>query len=149
MSDLKSELETLKSDAEQYFTDSIRALQEAGHDGAFISYTDAELWELLPETQRHAGEGLRRRTVRLGADILDAAKLATLLSPADAADIRLDLRRMAASLRFREFEHSAPYAITEEDRVFGIIPEEQSERRTHISTPWVTFRGLPIGCWKS
>jgi hypothetical protein len=134
MLDLTGELEVIKSEAEQYFTGSVKAMTDVGHNLRSISSLGPETWEALPEPWRQASDLLRKRIVTAGAQILELAKMSPLLGPADLTDIRFDLRRLTASLRFREFEHSAPYAITEEDRVYGMIPEEQGERPTHVNT---------------
>jgi len=132
MSDPRNELEALRVEAERYFASSMRSLKEAGHNLGITSYFGPELSEGLPCELKQASEDLRKRIVRAGADILDAARSSPLLSAADTSEIRLDVRRIMASLKFREFEYSAPYAVAEEDRVYGMMPEEQREKRASV-----------------
>jgi hypothetical protein len=134
MTDLRNELENLKEDARRYFATAIAALGQAGHDFGFFSYSGPDQWDILPEPVKQTGTELKKRIVMVGAHIIEAAGVSPLLNATDMAQIRVRLREMTASLRFREFERSAAYAITEEDRVYGMIPEEQRETPTHVET---------------
>ena len=96
-------------------------------------------WEIVPEEIRQMGESLREQVVRIGIELLDAAKSSPLLGRSDANEIRLGLRSMTASLRLRSFQHHDSYAITEEDRVFGIMPEEESENPTTVAAATMQF----------
>jgi hypothetical protein len=130
MPDLKKDLERIRRDGERYFAESVRALEDAKISMGHLLYATRDPWELVPEALQHTAEVLRQHVVQVGSQILDAARTSSLLTAADASDIRLGLRRMTSALRFREFQHSAAYPVTEEDRVYGMVPEEQHEHRT-------------------
>jgi len=49
------------------------------------------------------------------------------MEQADENNVRTTLRRMASALVLHRYEYSGPYVVSEEDRVFGIAPAEQSE----------------------
>jgi len=134
MADLRSEFENLKSEASQHFAKALSALKEMGRDRSVYYEELASQWDVLPDALKRASDELEKGVIKLGAEVVEAARLSPLLSAADITDIRLSLREMTSALKFREFEHTTAYAITEEDRVFGMMPEEQHERPTHFDT---------------
>ncbi len=140
ISTLGPELATLAEEGAAFFDSASRILEEMGLSWNVLAPNGASTWEVLPPELKETSDGIRDRLLKLGIRILDAAKLSPLLGPADLKQIRLHLREMSASLRFKKFEHSDTYAITEEDRVYGMIPEEESEDRTNVDSAKRLFR---------
>ncbi|HVS87142.1 MAG TPA: hypothetical protein VHF01_02850 [Candidatus Acidoferrum sp.] len=137
---IRAELGTLGEKGAAFFDSASSVLEEMGHGSGFAPYSSPSSWEVLPQELKEISCGLRERLVKLGIGILDAAKLSPLLGTADLKQIRLSLREMSASLRFREFEHHDTYVITEEDRAYGMIPEEETEGKTSVAAAASQFR---------
>jgi hypothetical protein len=90
------------------------------------------IWNLLDDKQRADSAAIRSKIAAFGVRLLIAVKTAPLMEQADEIETRTLLRRMSSSLTLKSYSYHAPYAVTEEDRVFGMAPAEQEE---HISSP--------------
>jgi hypothetical protein len=64
-------------------------------------------------------------------DLARAARVSPLIGSADLQDLRIATNSMVAALRLCDYRYSEPYAIGEEDRVFGFQPASQSEEPLH------------------
>src|SRR5580692_8093851 len=94
------------------------------------SYTP--VWNLLDEKQRSGSAVIRSELAAFGVRLINAVKTAPLMEQADEIEARTLLRRMSSSLALKTYSYQAPYAVTEEGRVFGFAPAEQEE---HASSP--------------
>ncbi len=85
------------------------------------------VWNILDEKQRSDSAAIRGKIATFGVRLLAAVKTAPLMEQADEIETRTLLRRMSSSLTLKSYSYQAPYAVTEEDRVFGMAPAEQEE----------------------
>jgi hypothetical protein len=127
---LRSELNVLIRDAEEYFDSAGKAVAKA----ADYQTRARQDWDLLSDTQKQTATALRGRTTDIGARILQAAKLSPLIGDADMSEMRSLFRGMLASLYLRWYRYHGPYPVSEEDRVFGVAPAEQEESPATVSS---------------
>lgn len=128
---LVSELKSIGKEGIDWFKNLGQYADEA--QGHFLKESSlTPIWNLLDDKQRSDSAAIRRRIATFGVRLLTAVKTAPLMEQADEMEIRTLLRRMSSSLTLRSYYYHAPYAVTEEDRVFGMAPAEQEE---HISSP--------------
>ena len=132
--EIKTGLEAVEKAADQFFTQAqefLEANPKVFHAGAEHSYTlplDAyEAWPHLSSELQDVANGLRLKVGAVGIEYINAVKMSPLLMDADDSDVRIALRIMAAALVLRAYSYHDPYAIAEEDRVFGVVPAGQTE----------------------
>jgi hypothetical protein len=134
---LRNELHDLRDEASSFF-DGMADIVEA----RFGKPKDTEAhrvqwerrlkpaWDDLSDQQKATAKGLRLRLTEFGNRFLQAVRISALMDQADENHVRRSLRRMAAALVLHEYQYSDPYVVSEEDKVFGIVPAEQSESRS-------------------
>lgn len=137
--EIQKEMVQIGDASNGFFSEAQRVLSAAEEADRYSFYT-AKQWELLPPELQKAASDLRTRILTVGLEFLRVVKISPLLSAADETDIRITVRSMAAFIRLREYSYHEPYAISEEDRVYGLVPAEQSERHDHIANAVPGFK---------
>lgn len=102
--------------------------------------SDNEVRQNLPAELRDVAADLRKQVGALGIDFISAVRPSPLLTQADEAELRIAFRALAAALKLCRFKYQDAYAISEEDRVYGIAPPEQSEFAMGAMSAMSTFR---------
>jgi hypothetical protein len=132
--EIKDELEGLGKPAESFFAEAdafLKANPTVVRTNAGRSFTMplivSEGWRSLPSELQDAATQLRTRVGTLGVEYVNAVKASPLLIDADESEIRVAFRVMSAALVLRDYSYHDPYAIAEEDRVFGVVPAGQKE----------------------
>lgn len=132
--ELTSELGSLTKLAETYFlrvhefASSFTIEVPIRGDGIYTRPpTDYEVRLNLPSHLKNVATDLRKRAGALGIQFIGAVRPSPLLTEADQAEIRIGFRTLAAALRLCSYRYHEAYAISEEDRVYGMAPPDQSE----------------------
>ena len=128
---LKSELASLKKEALTHF-EGLGTMAREDHAHLIVDGTAVPVWNLLTSTQRDEAHALRSKVAAFGVRLLEAVRISPLMEQADEEEIRTLLRKMSASLALKSYEYTAPQAVSDEDRVLGMVPAEQSE---HVRAP--------------
>jgi hypothetical protein len=101
--------------------------------------SDYEVRKNLPSELRDAATDLRKRVGALGIEFMNAVRPSPLLTEADQTEIRISFRSMAAALRLRSYRYHEAYAISEEDRVYGMVPPDQTEETVSVDSAKTAF----------
>jgi hypothetical protein len=113
--------------ADEYLKANPKLYEFGGGRTRTLEVTANEAWGRLPESLHEAAQMLQKRVAILGVAFCDGVKSSPLLVTADDLDIRIGFRAMASASVLRSYNYHDPYAISEEDRVYGIVPASQSE----------------------
>ena len=81
----------------------------------------------------------RKQVGALAIEYISAVRLSPLLTEADEMEIRLAFRALAAALKLCTYRYHDAYAISEEDKVYGMVPPEQTESATSPDSAKSTF----------
>jgi hypothetical protein len=136
---LRSEFREICSEAEDFFRRAVSRVR--GHqlkDG--WRSEDFEFETHLTEEEEEVAKEIRLRIAGFGPRLIEAVRKSALLEQTDEAETRRLLRALAASLLLREFTYHSSYVVSEEDRVFGIVPAEQDERPSRVSECFDRFK---------
>jgi hypothetical protein len=124
-SGLDRRLEGLAQLARSYFDDALVSYEKSGNDPLFSFGSDAA--SAVRSKFELRGRELAANLRDLGLQMIEAASRSPIVPEADINDLKITVRRMSASLRFREYSHYGSYVVHEEDRVYGIQPESSQE----------------------
>jgi hypothetical protein len=132
--EIKVELDRLGKQAKSFFSQAQNFLEanprvvqiHTGHS-VKMPLMASDAWRNLPAELQDTASQLRARVGALGVEYLSAVKASPLLIDADDSEVRIGFRVMAAALVLRAYSYHDPYAIAEEDRVFGVVPAGQTE----------------------
>lgn len=141
--ELHERLDRLGRDADEYFGRLGKSLSDAGRSDLDLErgYRYVPIWGLINEDQRAVAEKLSSVATHLVHDIVEAAKASPLISELDLRDLRVALREMHSSLRFRRFRHWDAHAVSDEDRFLYVEPAGQEEDEIGFSGAKLSFAG--------
>ncbi|SRR5258708_2429002 len=128
---LESELSSLKKEALAHF-ESLGTMAKEDHAHVIVDGKAVPVWNLLTDAQRREAHELRSKVAAFGVRLLEAVRISPLMEQADEEEIRTLLRKMSASVALKSYEYTAPQVVSDEDRVLGIVPAEQTE---HVRAP--------------
>lgn len=130
---LRTEFLSIRDEAFSFFADA-RATAGETHD------FNSRDWDRLKPEQRQTGLAIRKKLTDFSLRLLDAVRRSPLLEQVDEVEIRRALRGMSSSLLLNDYEFYEAYAISEEDRVFGIAPARQSEQAASVDDSRRSFK---------
>jgi len=117
---LRERIKPLWEDADAYF-------KECTREGVVLT-TERHHWADRFSSQLRAWElRLRQEVKQLCVDVAGTARVSVLIAEADLHELRRNMRRMLASLRFREYQYGGVYVHHDEDVVLGTDPPWQTE----------------------
>jgi hypothetical protein len=136
--ELRTEFLDIGRDGENFFKNTIsRVNAQVGPEGVW-TYPDP--WTQLTEDERELANQIRRRLADFGPRLIEAVRKSALLEQTDEAETKRLLRSLAASFLLKEFTYRSSYVVSEEDRVFGIVPAEQEETPSRLPECLNRFR---------
>jgi hypothetical protein len=131
---LRSEFREICSKAEDFFRRTVSRVR--GHE----LKEGLRLEDHLTREEEEVAKEIRLSIAEFGPRLIEAVRKSALLEQTDEAETRRLLRALAASLLLREFTYHSSYVVSEEDRVFGIVPAEQAERPSRASECFDHFK---------
>jgi len=144
--ELTSKLRSLKTSAELYFTKVCEfatglriEVPIRGEQIYTRPPTDYDVRRNLPAHLGNVATDLRKRVGALGVDFISGVRPSPLLTEADLMEIRIAFRTLAAALKLCSYRYHEAYAISEEDRVYGMAPPDQSEETISADSAKETF----------
>jgi hypothetical protein len=99
-------------------------------------------WNQLPMEQRDTAQRIRKRLTDCGARLIEAVRRSALLEQTDETEVKRLLRGMASALLLKVFSYHPSYVVSEEDRVFGLVPAEQEENDATVGQCAKSFEQL-------
>jgi hypothetical protein len=117
---LRNEFIAIRDEAIAFFADVRVAL------GPVAEFQTHE-WNILNPEQQETAQKIRKKVTEFGPRLLEAVRESPLMEQVDAVELRRFLRKLSAALQLRHYQYAESYPITEEDRVFGIVPAQQRE----------------------
>lgn len=136
---LRSELESIHQDASAFFVEikDVTAQREALDSPQKYMLAD---WNFLTDEQQRTANRLRKRVIDFGGQLMELATHSPLLEAADSSELRIVLRTMSASLLLRHYSYQESYAISEQDKVYGVQPAEHTESKSTVEQCEIVFR---------
>jgi hypothetical protein len=126
-------IQTLRQRLEDLFSRAHDFFGRAHPDQVELSYMRYG-WGLSDSGLSQTAEELRSEIKALAVDIAGAARGAALVAEADLQDLRHNVRRMLAAIRFNEYRHSGVYVHHDEGTVLGVDPPSQEETPLELAT---------------
>ncbi|MFH1236459.1 MAG: hypothetical protein V1685_06020, partial [Parcubacteria group bacterium] len=120
-------LDSLKSDAEEYFDRTEAALVMVTRPDKWSHYDRDHFWTELPPDVRDEAATLADHLLALAGHIADAVRKAPLASEADQRDVMTGTKAMRAALYLRQFHSWTTEVLHDEGTVLGIQPAGQSD----------------------
>lgn len=145
VADLRSSVEGLGVDADQYFEKMEIALSEISRDLRWEKPHRDYFWSKVPGQVQEEASALVRRLLTVAGQMTTAVEKASLVSEADQRDLMTGIKAMRAALLLRRFRSWTTEVLYDEDTVLGIHPAGQSdddacspEDARRIFADWIT-----------
>lgn len=136
---LRNQWEKVEDECEGYFSRVWSAISKG-------SETDNAKYQLVPPKLISNSDltdfapQISNRLAKLLLKTIEMSKSSPLVTEADQADLRVALKQMLASLKFRSYEHWDTHILNDEERVLGVEPAGQREENCSFKNAHVGFR---------
>lgn len=150
LSDLRSELQSLRDAANAFFTSAQTECATGGmidDDDLWSIFQDTDhFWNMLSQETKDEAALLTERLLRCTSPIAMSARSSPLTGAEDVQAVKEATKVMRAALRLRRYSYREADVIHDEDRVLGFRPAEQSEK--HGATPGAAQKAFAEGVEK-
>jgi hypothetical protein len=132
---LRERLNHLGREADEHFGLVDNWISDAAHPDRELEYKyrNNPLWACVDAQHRAVAVRISDTFAELVNDIVVALKDSSLTSESDLKDLRIALREVLSSLKFRRFRHWDAHAVSDEDRFLYVEPAGQEEDDISLS----------------